>query len=373
MPKLVVLSFIIFSGLVWPVIRCQLKYIGPAKALPMPKLKRNLLLIKEDCGQVCDTSDNFVKKSGLYFDKIVKDINCEYLFDSPLLDDNKDVIEQQLQESGEIKPPSKQNVPEDILEMYSYDGRIEIYSTYMDDFKWTAEEHEEENSLMWSKDVIDEYRKEHRSGKMYGAYGVPSVQNITKNLQEHMHDQVKNGHVLVMGSQTPWIEAILLELGAAKITTLEYAKIETDHEQINVLTPEEFRQAYIKGQLPLFDAMVTYSSLEHSGLGRYGDSLNPWGDLITMAKAWCVMKPKGRALVGVPSGLDKVIFNTNKNYGRIMNSHLFANWDVVHSEFQELKVDTPGFDIRVFCNDDSVFWCYQPITVVEKPKIQTEL
>ena len=162
-------------------------------------------------------------------------------------------------------------------------------------------------------------------------------------------------------------------MGAAKITTLEYAKIETDHEQINVLTPEEFRQAYIKGQLPLFDAMVTYSSLEHSGLGRYGDSLNPWGDLITMAKAWCVMKPKGRALVGVPSGLDKVIFNTNKNYGRIMNSHLFANWDVVHSEFQELKVDTLGFDIRVFCNDDSVFWCYQPITVVEKPKIHTEL
>ena len=42
--------------------------------------------------------------------------------------------------------------------------------------------------------------------------------------------------------------------------------------------------------------MITYSSLEHSGLGRYGDSLNPWGDLITMAKAWCLLKPKGRAL-----------------------------------------------------------------------------
>ena len=36
----------------------------------------------------------------------------------------------------------------------------------------------------------------------------------------------------------------------------------------------------------LFDLIVTYSSLEHSGLGRYGDSLNPWADLITMAKAW---------------------------------------------------------------------------------------
>ena len=48
--------------------------------LPMEKLKRNLEFIKEDCGEVCDTSDNFVKKPGLYFDKIVKNIECDYLF-----------------------------------------------------------------------------------------------------------------------------------------------------------------------------------------------------------------------------------------------------------------------------------------------------
>ena len=62
--------------------------------------------------------------------------------------------------------------------------------------------------------------------------------------------------------------------------------------------------------------MVTFSSLEHSGLGRYGDSLNPWGDLITMAKAWCLTKakPKGRALVGVSSGLDVILFNSTLYY-----------------------------------------------------------
>ncbi len=30
--------------------------------------------------------------------------------------------------------------------------------------------------------------------------------------------------------------------------------------------------------------MVSFSSLEHSGLGRYGDQLNPHGDLIAMAR-----------------------------------------------------------------------------------------
>ena len=65
-----------------------------AVVLPMKKLKRNLDLIKEDCGEVCDTSDNFVKKTGLYFDKIVKNIECDYLFESPLIESNVDVAEQ---------------------------------------------------------------------------------------------------------------------------------------------------------------------------------------------------------------------------------------------------------------------------------------
>ena len=100
--------------------------------------------------------------------------------------------------------------------------------------------------------------------------------------------QVQDGHVLVIGSQSPWIETILIELGAAKITTLEYDEIRTDHPKIETTTPENLRQAFLKGNVPTFDAMVTFSSLENSGLGRYGDSLNPWGDLITIAKAWCL-------------------------------------------------------------------------------------
>jgi hypothetical protein len=75
---------------------------------------------------------------------------------------------------------------------------------------------------------------------------------------------------------------------------------------MSVLNPKQFSEQYLSGSLPTFDAMVTFSSLEHSGLGRYGDGLNPWGDLITMAKVWCALKPGGRALVGVPAGSDQI-------------------------------------------------------------------
>ena len=117
---------------------------------------------------------------------------------------------------------------------------------------------------------------------------------------------VKNQHILVIGTQVPWIEAILLDMGAKKITILEYNDIVSQHPQLFPIKPKDFAQKCLNGTLEKFDAMVTFSSIEHSGLGPYGDSINPWGDLITMARAWCTLKPKAKALVGVPYGPDVV-------------------------------------------------------------------
>ena len=62
-----------------------------------------------------------------------------------------------------------------------------------------------------------------------------------------------------------------------------------------------------------FDVIASYSSLEHSGLGRYGDALHPWGDLVTMAKAWCLIKPGGTAVIGIPTAKkDSIVFNVHK-------------------------------------------------------------
>ena len=82
------------------------------------------------------------------------------------------------------------------------------------------------------------------------------------------------------------MEVLLLEAGAKSITTLEYGEIHTDHPQLSTVRPAEFTRQYLAGTLQPFDGMVTFSSIEHSGLGRYGDGLNPYGDLIAMARAW---------------------------------------------------------------------------------------
>ena len=75
-----------------------------------------------------------------------------------------------------------------------------------------------------------------------------------------------------------------------KVRNLEYGYISSEYPPLEMMTPSKLRNLYAMNQLPLFDAIATFSSVEHSGLGRYGDALNPWGDLQAIARAWCLAK-----------------------------------------------------------------------------------
>jgi len=75
--------------------------------------------------------------------------------------------------------------------------------------------------------------------------------------------------------------------------------------------------------------VVTFSSIEHSGLGRYGDQLNPWGDVVAIARAWCVSKPGAPLIVGVPGcryGIDHIDWNAHRIYGRLRLPLLLQNF-----------------------------------------------
>ena len=170
---------------------------------------------------------------------------------------------------------------------------------------------------------------------------------------------------MVIGSYQPWIEAMLLEYGAKNVTTLEYVEIESQHPQIRTWTPETMKRSWEEDGSPQFDAIVTFSSLEHSGLGRYGDAINPWGDLITMSKAWCMTRPGGRMLIGVPTGFDGVLFNACKMYGPFQYSQLFANWDQIYTEAEMFK---DGLNTQPEDRPNKVkeLYSYQPLHILEK-------
>ena len=65
-----------------------------------------------------------------------------------------------------------------------------------------------------------------------------------------------------------------------------------------------------------YDVIVTYSSVEHAGLGRYGDPRDTAGDLKAMAAIRAALKPNGTLFWGAPVGQDGLMWNAMRIYGR---------------------------------------------------------
>ena len=92
---------------------------------------------------------------------------------------------------------------------------------------------------------------------------------------------VQGKHLLVGGSISPWVEAVALALGAAKTTTSDYNQVESGHPKLDtVAVPQLLEQLYSEGKgiggsgmsgmsmKKQFELVVSYSSVEHDGLGR---------------------------------------------------------------------------------------------------------
>jgi hypothetical protein len=78
-----------------------------------------------------------------------------------------------------------------------------------------------------------------------------------------------------------------------------------------------------------FDFAITFSSVEHTGLGRYGDALNPFGDYEAIAQIWCMLKPGGLLILGVPLSYSQdgwIVYNAHRVYGWKRLSELTANF-----------------------------------------------
>ena len=64
-----------------------------------------------------------------------------------------------------------------------------------------------------------------------GAYGPDQTEELF-NVLNRYKETIKNKNILVVGSETPWVESIMLAIGANHVTTLEYNKIKTTHPKV---------------------------------------------------------------------------------------------------------------------------------------------
>ena len=116
---------------------------------------------------------------------------------------------------------------------------------------------------------------------------------------------------------------------AKEVFTYEYRPIVSQHKRLKTGTPSQVARSYLGGKWRSYDVGFVYSSFEHDGLGRYGDPINPYGDLESMAKVSCLLKPGALLFFGMPTAEDRVAWNAHRVYGRARIPLLFAAWDVV--------------------------------------------
>jgi hypothetical protein len=64
-------------------------------------------------------------------------------------------------------------------------------------------------------------------------------------------------------------------------------------------------------------------------LGRYGDDLDPNGDLTTMQVVHNILKEDGLLVLGVPVGMDTLVWNAHRIYGETRLPMLLNGFDIL--------------------------------------------
>ena len=133
--------------------------------------------------------------------------------------------------------------------------------------------------------------------------------------------ELSGKNIAVIGSATPWIETILMNLGNS-VTTVEYNVPSSTVDGLKTQSYWDFLKSDKK-----FDYIVTYSSIEHSGLGRYGDPLSPNEDIKAMETIREHLSDDGLLFWACPIGRDTLWWNVHRVYGSIRLPLLFKGLD----------------------------------------------
>jgi SAM-dependent methyltransferase len=153
---------------------------------------------------------------------------------------------------------------------------------------------------------------------------------VLNELMHYFSPLLANKSLAVIGTQIPWIEAIGLVVGHSRIVTLDYTRATYEYPKLKWLHVNDYLDNAINNTiLEEFDTIASFSSLEHSGLGRYGDPINPNGDIEAVKQIHCMLKPGGLFFLGLPTnddGSSHIEFNAHRVYGTARFEVMFEGW-----------------------------------------------
>jgi len=265
------------------------------------------------CGKICSYEFDSTEE-GKYYPLLHKSVNCQNIF------------HRMAHSPYPIVTPPPRRPPPTLFKNFTINGQCPIsYYSYYD------QRSSVKNAMRTLYEaVIFQKLLELENISNINTY---NDRNVVKPLLLKYKYLIQGKRVAVIGTERPWAEAMLINIGAGEVVTIEYRQLTIEHERVTIITPYDMAERFMSGQAVAFDTVFTYSSIEHSGLGRYGDPLTPFGDLEASAQVWCMVKPGGHFILAVPVSDNRakcsIVWNAHRVYGDARLKHLTANWRVL--------------------------------------------
>lgn len=233
-------------------------------------------------------------------------------------------LRKQIADVSAHEPPPRA-IPPELVDAFTLGGRAELLDFYFDS--------RHDSRLMsalvpyFKKDI--EVIKQNIDAGIYKSYGRTNDW-LKRALNKY---PIAEKTVLVCGSAFPQYESFVLLYGGRPVT-VEYNPRVSDHPSLSFYTPDQWKRS----GFPV-DAVLSISSFEHDGLGRYGDPINPQGDLEAMRGTLNgPLRSGGILYLSVPIGVDAVAFNAHRIYGYHRLPILLSGWKVL-----DVFNDSPDF------------------------------
>ena len=123
--------------------------------------------------------------------------------------------------------------------------------------------------------------------------------------------------------------------------------------------------------LPFADSSVASLSclhvIEHVGLGRYGDPIDPDGDIKSIRELVRVLAPGGNLLIATPVGRPRINFNAHRVYDHVEFRRHFAALDLIEfalimetTHDQGLVLNPPDEVVRAETYGCGCYWFRKP-------------
>ena len=243
-----------------------------------------------------------------------------------------------------ISPTPPRHIPNSLKKEFTLSGKILVKQWYLNN------SYPPSKPRIYTRKMIEEYIQQ---AKKKRTQYYKTTDSYLYQAIEKFPECVHGKKIGIIGSVKPWYESIALCYGGNPVT-VEYNTIISEHPQLRTITVDDHAKDPEK-----FDAIFSISPIEHDGLGRYGDPINPNGDLEAMKKTKAMLKDDGLLFLAVPVGRDCLVWNTHRIYGKHRLPLLLEGWEMV-AFFGKGKVESTF--------DNPLGQYYQPIFVLKKKR-----